>query len=101
MRDVLLAAAALAMPVPTVTTHLHRVKGIANPKAPIPHRRLPGAATTRPAGIMGGYHSIPFGQVALDLGGLASKYNLPRQIQPHYGRDPTSFMLFTRLRFTG
>jgi len=50
---------------------------------------------------LGGYHSIPVGQVALDLGGLASKYDLPRDIQPRYGRDPTSFMLFTRLRITG
>ena len=50
---------------------------------------------------LGGYHSIPVGQMALDLGGLASKYDLPRDIQPRYGRDPTSFMLFTRLRVTG
>lgn len=49
----------------------------------------------------GGYHSIPFGKVALDLGGLVSKYDLPRAIQPRYGSDPTSAMLFTRLRITG
>ena len=50
---------------------------------------------------LGGYHSVPFGRVALDLGGLVSKYGLPRDIQPRYGSDPTSFMLFTRLRITG
>lgn len=49
----------------------------------------------------GGYHAIPFGKVALDLGGLVSKYDLPRAIQPRYGSDPTSFMVFTRLRITG
>lgn len=50
---------------------------------------------------LGGYHSVPFGPVALDLGGLVSKYDLPRDMQPRYGSDPTSFMLFTRLRITG
>lgn len=50
---------------------------------------------------LGGYHSLPIGKVALDLGGLLSKYDLPRNIQPRYGSDPTSFMLFTRLRITG
>ncbi|WP_443970408.1 hypothetical protein [Sphingobium sp. CR28] len=50
---------------------------------------------------LGGYHSIPLGKLALDLGGLVSKYDLPRDIQPRYGSDPTSFMLFTRLRITG
>ncbi|WP_454884641.1 hypothetical protein [Sphingomonas oryzagri] len=50
---------------------------------------------------LGGYHSIPIGKVALDLGGLVSKYDLPRDIQPRYGSNPTSFMLFTRLRIAG
>jgi len=50
---------------------------------------------------LGGYHSIPFGKVALDLGGLVSKYGLPRDIRPRYGSNPTSFMLFTRLRIAG
>jgi hypothetical protein len=50
---------------------------------------------------LGGYYSIPIGRVALDLGGLVSKYDLPPDIQPRYGSDPTSFMLFTRLRITG
>lgn len=50
---------------------------------------------------LGGYHSIPIGKVALDLGGLVSKYGLPRAIEPRYGSNPTSFMLFTRLRIVG
>jgi hypothetical protein len=50
---------------------------------------------------LGGYQSIPFGRMAIDLGGLVSKYDLPRDIQPRYGSDPTSFMLFTRLRIAG
>ena len=50
---------------------------------------------------LGGYHSVPIGKLALDLGGLVSKYHLPRDIQPRYGSDPTSFMLFSRIRITG
>ena len=50
---------------------------------------------------LGGYHSVPLGQLALDFGGLASTYDLPRAIEPRYGSSPTSFMLFTRLRITG
>jgi hypothetical protein len=50
---------------------------------------------------LGGYHSVPIGRLAFDIGGLVSKYDLPRDIQPRYGSDPTSFMLFTRVRITG
>jgi hypothetical protein len=50
---------------------------------------------------LGGYHSVPIGKLALDLGGLASRYGLPRAIEPAYGSKPTSFMLFTRLRIVG
>jgi len=50
---------------------------------------------------VGGYHSVPVGKVALDLGGLVSTYDLPRAIELEYGSSPTSFMLFTRLRITG
>jgi hypothetical protein len=50
---------------------------------------------------LGGYHSLPIGKVAFDLGGLASKYALPGAIKPAYGSSPTSFMLFMRLRITG
>ncbi|MFW2830059.1 hypothetical protein [Sphingomonas sp. ID0503] len=50
---------------------------------------------------LGGYHSVPVGQVALDFGGLVSKYDMPDAIKPAYGSDPTSFMLFARIRVTG
>lgn len=50
---------------------------------------------------LGGYCSVPISKMALDLGGLVSKYELPRDIRPRYGSDPTSFMLFTRVRITG
>ena len=49
---------------------------------------------------LGGYHSIPLGQVALDLGGLVSGYALPRALKPVYG-SPASAMLFARLRIVG
>jgi hypothetical protein len=50
---------------------------------------------------LGSYRSLPIGRLALDLGGLVSRYGLPRDIRPRYGSDPPSFMLFTRLRITG
>ncbi|HYZ48271.1 MAG TPA: hypothetical protein VE567_05185 [Sphingomonas sp.] len=50
---------------------------------------------------LGGFHTIPFGKLGFDLGGLVSKYGLPEAIQPAYGADPTSFMLFARVRITG
>jgi hypothetical protein len=50
---------------------------------------------------VGGYYSLPLGKVALDLGGLASAYDLPRAVQPYYGSSPDSAMLFARLRITG
>jgi hypothetical protein len=34
----------------------------------------------------------------IDLGGLFSLYDLPSALEPAYGRDPRSFMLFTRVR---
>ncbi len=34
----------------------------------------------------------------IDLGGLFSLYDLPFALEPAYGRDPRSFMLFTRVR---
>lgn len=50
---------------------------------------------------LGGYHSLPVGKLAFDLGGLVSKYDLPAAIQPEYGPNPTSFMLFARFRIAG
>ena len=37
--------------------------------------------------------------LALDLGGLASKYALPATLNTSYGHHTTSFMLFARVRF--
>lgn len=39
--------------------------------------------------------------LALDLGGLVSKYAFPSALDGAYGSDPTSFMLFTRIKITG
>jgi hypothetical protein len=38
------------------------------------------------------------GPVAVDLGGLLSRYDLPAALEPAYGSAPTSFMLFARAR---
>lgn len=50
---------------------------------------------------LGGYHSVPLGPIAFDLGGLVSGYALPRAAEARYGGHPTSFMLFSRLRIVG
>lgn len=50
---------------------------------------------------LGSYRSVPVGALALDLGGLVSKYALPRAIDGVYGSDPTSVMLFARVRIVG
>jgi hypothetical protein len=50
---------------------------------------------------LGAYHAIPLGKIAADLGGLVSKYDLPGALHAAYDADPTSFMLFLRLRITG
>ena len=39
--------------------------------------------------------------LAADVGGLVSKYGLPRALDGVYGSDPTSVMLFTRIRLAG
>ena len=36
--------------------------------------------------------------LTLEAGGLVSRYALPRALQPAYGGNPTSFMLFARFR---
>ena len=50
---------------------------------------------------LGGYHSLPVGPLAFDLGGLVSKYALPTAIEPAYGSNPTSYLLFARVRIVG
>jgi hypothetical protein len=37
-------------------------------------------------------------QVKLGIGGLVSKHMLPGDLKPLYGSDPTSYMLFARLK---
>ncbi len=39
--------------------------------------------------------------LAADVGGLVSKYGVPRGLDAAYGPDPVSVMLFTRLRLAG
>ena len=47
---------------------------------------------------LGYFRTLPAGaHLALDLGGLVSKYALPSGLKPAYGADPTSFMLFARV----
>lgn len=38
------------------------------------------------------------GHLRIGVGGLVSRYSLPRDLEPVYG-DPTSFMLFARVKF--
>lgn len=50
---------------------------------------------------VGGYHSVPVAGGSVDLGALVSVFDLPDPIQPRYGEQPTSFMLFARYRIGG
>ena len=48
---------------------------------------------------LGYFRTLPLPRrLALDLGGLVSRYALPRALDPVYGADPTSFMLFARVK---
>jgi hypothetical protein len=47
----------------------------------------------------GYFYTVPFARVlALDLGGLLTRYALPSALDGAYGPDPTSFLLFTRVK---
>jgi len=59
---------------------------------------LAGRAFNVTKASLGYYRSIPLGELALDLGGLVSKYGLPRTLRGAYGSSPTSFMIFSRIR---
>jgi len=49
---------------------------------------------------VGYFHTVPLTRaLALDIGGVAGKYALPSALKPSYGSDPTSFMLFIRVKF--
>lgn len=50
----------------------------------------------------GYYYTVPVQRhLALDLGGLVSKYALPSLLDATYGSDPTSFILFARIKIAG
>jgi hypothetical protein len=38
------------------------------------------------------------GHFRVGIGGLVSKYSLPGELEPFYGSDPTSYMLFARVK---
>ncbi|CAN5292707.1 hypothetical protein BH09PSE2_BH09PSE2_12830 [soil metagenome] len=51
---------------------------------------------------VGYFRTLPLrSHVAVDLGGLVSKYALPSNLDKTYGKDPISFMLFARFKLTG
>jgi hypothetical protein len=47
---------------------------------------------------LGGYRTFALGRWAWDFGGLLSSYALPTAIQPVYGSNPYSYMVFARVR---
>ena len=51
---------------------------------------------------VGYFYTVPLpGHLAADLGGLVSRYALPKALDDYYGSDPTSFMLFSRIKIGG
>src|SRR5262249_29299421 len=50
---------------------------------------------------IGGIYDVPLADhLKLGIGGLVSKYALPSALKPFYGSDPTSFMVFLRLKLS-
>jgi hypothetical protein len=50
---------------------------------------------------VGGIYDIPVADhLKFGIGGLVSKYALPSALKPFYGSDPTSFMVFLRLKLS-
>ncbi len=50
---------------------------------------------------IGGIYDVPVADhLKLGIGGLVSKYALPSALKPFYGSDPTSFMVFLRLKLS-
>src|SRR6266480_2599268 len=50
---------------------------------------------------IGGIYDVPVADhLKLGIGGLVSKYGLPSAVKPFYGSDPTSFMVFLRLKLS-
>jgi hypothetical protein len=50
---------------------------------------------------IGGIYDMPLDEhLKFGIGGLVSKYSLPSALKPFYGSDPTSFMVFLRLKLS-
>jgi hypothetical protein len=67
---------------------------------------MPDTATRMPVFTVnkvsiGGIYDVPVADhLKLGIGGLVSKYTLPSGLKPFYGSDPTSFMVFLRLKLS-
>ncbi len=69
-------------------------------------RDMPGVASalaqgTFPVGkvSLGGIYDFPVADhLKLGIGGLVSLYGIPGELKPFYGSDPTSYMVFVRLK---
>ena len=70
---------------------LHNVPGI---DPALAHASFPVAKIS-----LGGIYDIPLHEhVKFGIGGLVSKYGIPGDLKPFYGSDPTSYMVFLRLK---
>jgi hypothetical protein len=70
---------------------LHNVPGI---DPALAHAGFPVAKIS-----VGGIYDIPIYQhMKVGIGGLVSKYGIPGELKPFYGSDPTSYMVFLRLK---
>ena len=48
---------------------------------------------------LGGIYDVPVADhLKFGIGGLVSKYGIPGDLKPIYSSDPTSYMLFFRLK---
>ena len=60
---------------------------------------LEGRVLTVNKVTLGGIYDIPIAkQTRLGIGALVSKYRLPGELKPFYSTDPTSYMLFARIK---
>jgi hypothetical protein len=70
---------------------LHDVPGI---DPTLAHASFPVAKVS-----IGGIYDIPVhAHVNFGIGGLVSKYGIPAELRPFYASDPTSYMLFLRMK---
>jgi hypothetical protein len=64
-----------------------------------PHSPYAGRVINVSKFSLGYFYTVPATRIlAVDLGGLVSKYALPAVLDATYGADPTSFMLFARFK---